>query len=223
MRCQDTLCIIVAALARTLRLSAACITHIMEKLSVPAEGAKDDGKLAPPKKQQQQKLLSSCPAFPQISSSTASEKSKKADATVKRNMSLVDYEKRINALTQIAVDAKDKHASDGYLKELDRLPQMAERNKLICSPNENMCAELPSLQSQSKELTNENPHPNNFFKKAASLQTEIQRLAPIVGKSFDEMPKAVDACHASKIAMSECMRRCDFQLGLKWESACDSL
>ena len=92
---------------------------------------------------------------------------------------------------------------------------MAECNKLICLLNENMCAELLSLQSQLKEVTSENPHLKDFFRKAASLQSEIQLLAPVVDDFFDEISKAVDTYYASKIAMSECVQRSDFQLGEK--------
>ena len=73
-----------------------------------------------------------------------------------------------------------------------------------------MHIELSSLQSQLKEVTSENPYPKDFFRKAASLQSEIQLLAPLVGDSFDEISKAVDAYNTSKIAMSECMRWSNF-------------
>ena len=94
---------------------------------------KDDGKLTTSKKQQ--KLLSSCATFLQILSSASSDKTKKADSTVKRNQLLADYEKRINTLTQNPVNIKDKQINDGYLKELDRFVLIAECNELICLPN----------------------------------------------------------------------------------------
>lgn len=220
MKMRDALFIAAAsALLIAICINAACRT--MEKPGIPAEGAKDDSKLTPPKKQQ--KLLSSHAAFPQMSSSTSSDKTKKVDATVKRNQLLIDYEKRINALTQIPVDVKNKQISEEHAKEFDRFIEMAECGEIIPLPNETMCAELSFLQTQSKDLTNENPRRKDFFKKAAYLQSEMQRLSPIVGHSFDEITKAVDACHTSKIAMSECMRRCDFQLGLEWERAHNAL
>ena len=111
----------------------------MEKTNIQAKSMKDDSKLTIPKKQQ--KLLSSYATFPQIPSSTSSDKIKKADSTVKRNQLLADYEKRINTLIQIPVNIKDKQINDGYLKELDRFILMTEYNELICLPNKNMHAE----------------------------------------------------------------------------------
>jgi len=86
-----------------------------------------------------------------------------------------------------------------------------------------MYTELSSLQSKLKELMNENLCPKDFFMKAATLQKDIQRLDPEVGESFIEISKAVDAYHTSKIAMSECMNKCDFELGLRWENVYNSL
>ena len=113
--------------------------------------------------------------------------------------------------------------SNDCLDELGRFVKMAESNLTTSLPDENMCSELSSLQSKLKQLTNENPRPTDFFKQAAILQEGMQRLGPLVAESFSEMSKAVDGCHASKIAMSECLRKSDFQLGLKWEQVHNSL
>ena len=171
MHYKDTLYTAVTAIALIIHINTVYITHNMEKPSILAKSMKDDGKVTPPKKQQ--KLLSLYATFLQILSSISSDKTKKANSPVKRNQLLVDYEKRINTLTQIPVDIKDKQINDGYLKELDRFVIMAECNELICLPNENICIELSSLQSQLKEVMSKNSSLKDFFSKTASLQSEI--------------------------------------------------
>ena len=128
---------------------------------------------------------------------------------------LIDCEKRASTLAQTLVDVKAKRANDDHLIEYGRLAKMEEFNETALLPNESVRAESSSLQSQLKELANEQPHLKYFFRRVAPSQNEAQHLAPMAGDSFSGAPKAVDTRHVSKIAMSERARRSDFQQGLK--------
>jgi len=173
--------------------------------------------------QKRQKLLSSYAAFPSLSHATSSDQSKKVVSTNEKNYLLVDYEKRIKTHNHFPVDGQTKYAYDDILKQCDRFVKMAELNETISLPNELMYTELSSLQSQFKELKNENPRPNDFFRKAASLQKEIQRLSPLVQDSYNEITIATDAYHICQIAMKECMQSNNFDQGLKWEELNNAL
>ena len=78
-----------------------------------------------------------------------------------------------------------------------------------------MYTELSSIQSQLKELKNENPRPNDFFRKAASLQKEIQLLAPLVEESSNKITIAMDTYHVCQVAMKECVLCNKYDEGLK--------
>jgi len=86
----------------------------------------DDQKEDAPPPKKQLKLFSYA-TFPQTSSSTSLNKTKKAESTAKRKL-FIDYEKRINTMTQIPADVKEKHMRDDYLIEYDRFVKMAESN-----------------------------------------------------------------------------------------------
>ena len=186
MRSKDTLCSVAAALAIALATHAnAAFINAIENSHIIIDRllVNMDDKLkenSPSKKQQK---LASCATFPQTTScaSSSSTNKDKEEPTVKKNHSLVDYEKRINTLTQIPPQAKGKHVSSDCLDELHKFVKMAESNSSISLPDETMCSELSSLQSKLKLLTNANPRPADFFKQAAILQEGMQRL--IIDKS----------------------------------------
>ena len=108
---------------------------------------------------------------------------------------LVDYEKRIKVHNQFPVDGQTKHTYDDTLKQYNRFAEIAYLNESISLPNELIYTKLSSMQSQLKELKNENPRPNDIFQKESSLQKEIQLLAQLVEESYNEITIATGAYH----------------------------
>ena len=212
--------IAIAILALVIAVAITATTSAMDKEST-IKSKTNNGDYGPAQKRQ--KLLSSYATFPPLSSSSSSDQYKKAESTMEKSYLLVDYEKRIRTYNQFLVDGQIKQAYGDVLKESDRFVKMADLNQSISLPNELMCTELSSKQSQLKELKNENPRPNDFFRKAASLQKEIERLAPLVEESYNEITIATDAYHVCQVAMKECMQYNKYDEGLEWEELNNAL
>ena len=136
----------------------------------------------------------------------------------KDNVLLIDYEKQIKTPSQYsAIPPKKNICISSVANQCSKFLKMVDTNETISIPNQNTVAELSALQTELKILCSQKPTPHDFFRKAASLESRIKIIQPIVESAYADIILASDAYCSCAMGMKQCMETRNCAEGTDWE------